>query len=158
MIDKIKPKKRKYNSITREFVDQDYRKKLNKEEKAWLDAFNDEYYNGIYNEGDREIHPEHYDDELKSSRSARRKDLYGRLYGERGGQDSLELEQIDSNCSFNKVDPDEKLLKIDVDAAMKIVIEEAADLIDSKLVDTRMEIAKAIERGIRLFVNERKNK
>ena len=154
----MKDKKRHYNSITREFVDQDYKKKLTQEEKAWLDQFNDEYYNGIYNENQREIHPEQYDESLKEGRSARRKDLYGRLYGERGGKDGIEFENIGSDCSFNKIEPDVDLHKIDIYSAMEIVIEQSADLIESGLVDAKSEIKRAIERGIRLFVNERKNK
>lgn len=154
----IKPKKRKYTANVRGFVDQDYRKQLNDREKAWLDQFNDEYYNGIYSEGQREIHPSHYDDELKDARSSRRKDLYGRLYGDRGGQDGIDLDQLDSDCTFNQVDPDDELLTIDVASAMKIVVEQSSDLIDSGLVDTRSEIENAIQRGIKLFVNERKNK
>ena len=153
----VKPKKRKYNSITREFVDQDYRKKLSDEEKAWLDAFNDEYYNAIYNEERREIHPKEFDQNLKEGRSARRKDLYGRLYGDRGGTDGLDFDELPETSLYEK-DVDDSLHKMETNEAMEVIISQTTDMVESGMYDVKSEIRNAVKRGIKLFISAKKNK
>ena len=152
-----KKKKVRFNAITREYVDQDYRSKLSDQDKAWLDQFNKEYYDAIYGNDIREHHSPDYDENLRAARSARRKDLYGRLYGERGGTDGLDFDDIPDVSMYEKQE-DEDLHKMDANEAMEIIVSQATDIIESGLYDVKSEIRNAVKRGINLFIKAKKSK
>ena len=86
-------KKTGLNPGEKKLADQDYWSKLSDEQKEWLNQFNQEYYQGIYNEKNRKIHTVDYDRDLKDARNARIKDItYMNLIDDKfaGDQDAYE--------------------------------------------------------------------
>ena len=131
-------------------ADQDYKHKLTDIDREWLLQFNKEYYQGIYNENEREIHPQQWDAELKAARSARRKDAYDNSkadikYEAVEELETEELEEIDT------------LYKIDEKRALDILRTQAQDMMANK-IDTVENILTDLQRDtIKIFLNARKN-
>ena len=142
-----KNKKLHYHEQT--LADQDYKDKLNEHDKEWLAQFNKEYYQGIYNESDREIHPEKFDEELKAMRSSRRKDAYD--------NPKADIISIEEELEYEEILELEKLYKINEREAFEILREQTKDMIVNK-IDTLDNIISDFQRdSIKLFINARKN-
>ena len=91
-------KKTGLNPGEKRLADQDYWAKLSEADKEWLNQFNQEYYQGIYKEEDRKIHPEKFDASLKEARSARRKDIaYMNMIDDKFGEEGQGLNNVSDN-------------------------------------------------------------
>lgn len=82
---------KRYPRTVAELVDQDYVHRLPPADRAWLDQFNDEFYNAAFTE--TAIHPDSDRRDLYRTKDARNRDIYGR--GARTG--GVELAAADEN-------------------------------------------------------------
>ena len=131
-------------------ADQDYKSKLNSEQKEWLAQFNKEYYQGIYNENDREIHPEEFDQDLKSNRSSRRKDVFGNQHVD---IETIEFQEVEEE----EVIEIEMLCKIDEKQALNILRMQAQDMIANEIESLENILTDLQRDTIKIFMNARKN-
>ena len=151
-------KKKALHFHEKKLADQDYWNKLSEEEKEWLGQFNREYYQAIYKEEDRKIHPPEYDQELKAARSSRRKDIFDSPEADTIGLDKIdEYDNSIDNQIYSETEM-EKLSKIDEKIALTIIREQAKDLLMNRL-DTLENILSNLQRdSIKIFLSARKNK
>ena len=154
-------KKTKLNPGEKKLADQDYWSKLNDADKEWLNQFNEEYYQGIYNEKKREIHPEKFDRQLKDARNSRIKDVaYMNMIDDKFGNDSESFENV-SNEDINQIYKESKidrLCKINEKDALDLLRHEAIDMAINS-IDSLENILSDLQRdSIKIFINARKNK
>ena len=158
-------KKVRHNKTDQNLMDQDYWNKLSTEDKEWLNQFNKEYYEAIYDADERVHHSKDYDDKLRNDRSSRRKDIFNNNFiGNKDNGDEVKV-GIDNDMDvytsdkgmYYENDELSKLKKIDEAKAMNILEEQAIDAINND-IDSMSNIIKKLQKdSIEIFLNARKN-
>ena len=157
-------KKIKLNKMNKGLIDQDYWSQLSDKDKAYLNQFNKEYYEAIYKEEDRVIHPPKFDQDLKDARSAKRKDGWNIWFAnhtlETGHRDFEENNMdvyLENKGMWFDDDELSKLKKIGEKQAIEILRAQAADAITNK-IDKLEDILSDLQRDtLKIYINARKN-